>query len=101
MHWQGARIKNACIISHSQVVALLLPLVQHHLSNTFSAQRPQWGEGQGHMHQAELLGQNLAQDQHHSAEGYGEIVLRKFLLSIDTLAGQVHGQEAVGDLQWY
>lgn len=53
------------------------------------------------MHQAELLGQNLAQDQHHSAEGYGEIVLRKFLLSIDTLAGQVHGQEPVGDLQWY
>lgn len=33
------------------------------------------------------LGQNLAQDQHHSAEGYGGILLRRFLLSTDTLAG--------------
>lgn len=90
--------------THSQVVALLLlPLVQYLLSHTFSEQRAQW-QGEGHKHQAELSGQNLGQ--HHSAEGYGEIVLRRFLLSIyeyeyDTLAGQVHGQEPEGDLQWY
>lgn len=75
----------------------MLPLLQHLLSSTFSEQRPQQGEG--HKCQTELLGQIPAQDQHHSAEGYEGMVLRRFLLSFDTLAGQVCGQEPQEDLQ--